>query len=449
VEHFFQKCWKPLVWTGLLLFSVSPAYCYYNLGAFWRTPTIQFVQTVSNYGTASTQSAAFTQNNRAGDTIVVWACFGGNGVSWQTPSDTQGNIYYSVIYPVNWNGGGSYCQMVYAPNIKAGANTVTMTQIGGPATYTQVTASEFSGIDPGAPLDMITFATATASTNPHTSAVTTNTPNELIFGANQDNSVTATAATSFTPVTMPVSYGSMNEYKLAPTTGSYSTTSTASSQGWVAMEATFRPKQAIEPDGFVQMAQHALGTMATTNPMTFPSNNTAGNLIIVVTTVCTTNGPTISVGDSRNTYATAINSVSWDGILTKMFYAKNIGAGANTVTVTLSSTPSGSCFEAHAYEFSGRNTTAPLDVTNSASGNSTSWSASVTTTGTNELIFAFGDTETAGDANPAAGYYRRSALFTTGCVAQDTIAATAATYTPATTSLDAAGQWVFLVAAFK
>ena len=90
-----------------------------------------------------------------------------------------------------------------------------------------------------------------------------------------------------------------------------------------------------------------------------------------------------------NTYIQAAAQVqNADGSQVHLFYAKNIlGAAANTVTATFSSTNNHPCLAI--YEFKGLSTTNPLDQTATAQGNGSTPSsgATPTTTSANELVF--------------------------------------------------------------
>ncbi len=121
----------------------------------------------------------------------------------------------------------------------------------------------------------------------------------------------------------------------------------------------------------------------------FPVSNTAGNLILAFVRM-SSSLQTVTLSDSAgNTYIQAAAQVqNADGSQVHLFYAKNIlGAAANTVTATFSSTNN------HPFlaidEFKGLSTTNPLDQTATAQGNGSTPSsgATPTTTSANELVF--------------------------------------------------------------
>lgn len=105
----------------------------------------------------------------------------------------------------------------------------------------------------------------------------------------------------------------------------------------------------------------------TTLGVTWTSNTTSGNLVcvVVLNTFTSTGGSTFSVSDSQsNTYTQAITTEDGfnDQFSVVIFYAKNI-TGGTTPTVTVTHANSGE-YAALIMEFSGLDTTAPLDATN-------------------------------------------------------------------------------------
>ena len=79
------------------------------------------------------------------------------------------------------------------------------------------------------------------------------------------------------------------------------------------------------------------------------------------------------------------------GLRQSIYYARNIAAGSNTVTVTFNQ--AATFVDVRILEYSGLDTSNPLDVTAGAIGNSaTASSGNALTTKTNELIFGAGMT---------------------------------------------------------
>ncbi len=136
------------------------------------------------------------------------------------------------------------------------------------------------------------------------------------------------------------------------------------------------------------LVQSNSASTGSTSPGTlaFTSNNTAGNLIIVVARV---SGGTSSVPtDLRNTYQTAVanQQLGIGGSYLSVYYAENIAAGANTVSVVFTG---GIAMRLAIFEYSGLATSGSLDriAGNSGSSTNTGTSGNVTTTAANELAF--------------------------------------------------------------
>jgi len=152
-------------------------------------------------------TAAFPSNNTAGNLIVV-AVEVGAVAHPVTVNDTQGNTYYPATSLVTWrtNGGGSSAQIFYAPNIRSGPNTVTMTEpnsggTGAGNAFNAIAIHEYSGISIASPLDATATAMGTTTTSPFTmtsGSATTSVNGELIFGYANALNATLTAGAGFT-----------------------------------------------------------------------------------------------------------------------------------------------------------------------------------------------------------------------------------------------------------
>jgi len=202
----------------------------------------------------------------------------------------------------------------------------------------------------------------------------------------------------------------------------------------------------------VQLESRDAGT-TTSYSLPFDSNNAAGNWI----GVCVRAGPSgesFTVTDSRgNTYHQAIQlNMTVDtpnGDTLAIFYAENISAGANTITV--SDTISGSLRFA-ILEYTGVATANSLDVTASAQGTSTSPSSgNATTTASGDLLLgavATADVETFTAPNGVQIRAFVPSEPSTKLIAEDQIQAAAGT-AAATASLGASDPWGAVLATFK
>src|SRR5215469_13454841 len=196
--------------------------------------------------------------------------------------------------------------------------------------------------------------------------------------------------------------------------------------------------------GFAQVAA-ATPTSAQVLPVTFPGTQTAGNVNIVVVGWSDTTSTVSSVVDSQgNAYSRAVGPTSGNGVQQSIYYAKNIVAGGNTVTVTFNKVASYP--DVRILEYDGLDANGPLDATAGAVGNSSSASSGpATTTSSNELIFGAGTTA-GGFSGPGAGFTVR--LITSDVdIAEDKVVSTNGSYS-AVAPLDGAA-WVMQMATFK
>ena len=128
----------------------------------------------------------------------------------------------------------------------------------------------------------------------------------------------------------------------------------------------------------------------------YPQAQTAGDLNLVVVGWNDTSATVQSVTDGvGNSYVLAAGPVKGTALTQSIYYAKNILAGSNTVTVTFSQ--AAVFADVRILEYKGLSTTAPLDVTAGASGtsgnNAVVSSGSATTTLRERTDFWGGDHE--------------------------------------------------------
>jgi chitodextrinase len=179
-----------------------------------------------------------------------------------------------------------------------------------------------------------------------------------------------------------------------------------------------------------------------TNALAFTSANQVGDLIIAE--VDWTGGGTFtSISDSQGNTYTQVGveqNSAGVGVKSRLYYAKNIKAGANTVTTVVTGGPS--FHELYIHEYSGLSTSAPLDGFSVSSGNGTSFTSNnVVTTQANDLLY--GVEIDSGGATASAGWTTRSTL--DGDVAADKNAATTGSYAFTGTS---SGSFIAWEAAF-
>jgi hypothetical protein len=208
---------------------------------------------------------------------------------------------------------------------------------------------------------------------------------------------------------------------------------------------------AVTPTRAITLVQHAgrdAGT-TTSSSLAFPSANTAGNWIGVAVRAGGT-GQTFAVSDSRgNSYRRAIQfTESIDGTTLGIFYAENIAAGSNTVTVT--DTQSNTLRFA-ILEYAG--VAASNSLENAAAAQATSATPSAGPVAATAGDLALGLVSTANPANVSAGsgFVLREfvpAEPNTKLAAEDRVVATSGPIS-ATASLGGTDAWGAAIAAFR
>jgi hypothetical protein len=207
----------------------------------------------------------------------------------------------------------------------------------------------------------------------------------------------------------------------------------------------------------VQTKTNGSNSGGTTLALTWASNTTTGNLIIVAvsTQLATVGTPTDSQG---NTY-TLINSgqVTWNTGSSdfNLYYAKNITGGAGSVTVNMSGT-TGFAVNAAAREYAGLDTTAPLDqvakaTDGGAQATSVSSGATPTTTQASELVVGAVTENGGGVITVGAGFSNLSTAGTSGTYKiglEDLIVSSTGAQT-ATFTLTAGNSWASQAVTFK
>jgi hypothetical protein len=211
----------------------------------------------------------------------------------------------------------------------------------------------------------------------------------------------------------------------------------------------------VNPPGFQPItlvqsaATEASGVSSISAP--FSSANAAGNLIIAFVRMSSTS-QTVTVTDSAgNIYIDAISQVQTaDGHQVHIFYAKNVAGSANTVTAHFSAANNHPWIAV--YEYSGLNTTAPLDTTAHAqgSGSTASTGATPSTTSSNELVFAATGLPASYTGSVSAGTgYALTQQDTGASRAANEAASTSSTGSvTGTFSLGSATNWTAVVATF-
>lgn len=159
------------------------------------------------------------------------------------------------------------------------------------------------------------------------------------------------------------------------------------------------------------LIQSKLGsvTSAGSNAVTFDSTPTAGNLIIVAITYFGGGSDYFStLSDNKGNTYTQVGTPQHANATSdyvRLYYAKNISSSATfTITATFTGSPGSGDTMVACFEYSGMDTTAPLDVsdTNKTGSSSTPTSNSITPTQNGELIFMVEVDDNGGSATASA-----------------------------------------------
>ena len=204
----------------------------------------------------------------------------------------------------------------------------------------------------------------------------------VTLGGTAATGVTVVNSTTITATTAAHAAGAVNVV----------VTNTDSQSGTLANGYTYTTGTGGGTISFVQANAATPVNNSTVVPVAYGLAQTAGNLNIVVVGWNDTTASVGSVVDSRgNSYVLAVGPTSGTALRQSIYYAKNIVGGSNTVTVTFNQ--AAFFVDVRVLEYSGLDTSTPLDVTAGASGSSASAnSGAATTTSANELIFGAGTT---------------------------------------------------------
>lgn len=184
---------------------------------------------------------------------------------------------------------------------------------------------------------------------------------------------------------------------------------------------------------------------------TFTAAQVAGHLNVVAIGWGSNTVNISSVTDTKgNVYTLALKTVgtSWTNTAA-IYYAKNIVASAangNAVTIVFASAVGYP--DLRVAEYSGIDTTNPLDVTVGATGSgATTDSGTVITTNASDLLIGSNQTST-GSSGPGPGYTQRIITGFNGDILEDQIVNVTGAYS-ATAPMSPSGNWIMQMAAFR
>jgi len=400
----------------------------------------------------SSVTATFTTAPTAGNLLIAVFGESGNNII-NTPSGWQVAVVYQNTSP----GGAIFYKIA-----SGSESTVTVTTtLGSSMSYGMgLQLYEYSGMAATSPLDAVATPSSGSGTSLTSGSVTTTQACDLLIsGAAINTAATFTWGSSFTeefdfqnPGTNRRSFSGAD--RAVTTATSYSASATASaSAAWSMVLAAFKvaaatptPTPTATPSVALVQKDYGGGNLTSSVSATFDATPVAGHLLVAIV-----GASTASTINQPSGWSTAINQTGTPG--QAIFYKIAGSAESRTVTVTVSD--SGSVLGLQIYEYSGIATSSPLDQTSSSTGTSTAPSSgSVTTTQANELLVAGMIIRAATSYSGWTNSFNEQLDFQVGTTyvrsyaGADRIVASTGTYsTTATTT--ASGAWRGQIATFK
>jgi hypothetical protein len=351
----------------LALLALVAYACWLHPTSLAAAPTITYVQ--GNYATPQTPETSvevtFTAAQSAGNLNVVVVGWNNSTATVSAVTDSRGNTYIRAVGPTVQSGIASQ-SIYYAKNVAAaaaGANRVTVTFTSA-AAYPDIRILEYTGADPGNPVDVTAANSGNSATSSSGPATTTH-ASDLILGANLVQTVTTGPGSGFTERLLTTPDGDIAEDRMVTATGSYSATAPVNPSGpWIMQMVAFRTPS-------------TLPTVSSVSPSGGP---TGGGTAVTITGTNFAAGAAVTFGAKAATNVVVVSATR----ITAKTPAGSLGAV--TVTVTVKG-KSGSLTHGFSYLL-------PPTVSRvSPDSGSTAGGTAVTITGTN---FAAGATVTFG-----------------------------------------------------
>jgi fibronectin type 3 domain-containing protein len=418
------------------------------------------VSTMVNFGTPAPDS----QPPTAPTGLTATGAIGSVSLNWNASTDNVGVAGYHV-YRSTTSG--------FAPspaNLVTSVSTTNFTDTGlfAGTYFYLVTAFDAAG-NASAPSNQAS-GTATADTTPPSAptglsaTATSSSQINLSWTASTDNVAVAgyrvercqgAGCSTFAQIATPTTT-SFNDTGLNPST-SYSyrvrAVDAAGNLSTYSNVATASTQAGPPPTGtitFVQVNSATPQSSPTSVNVTFNAAETAGDLNVVVVGWNDATHTVSSVADSKgNLYTLAVGPTVFSGLSQSIYYAKNIAAataGSNTVTVTFNG--AAAFPDIRILEYNGADLSTPVDVTATGTGSSaTSSTSAVTTTNTNDLLFAANLVAT-GTTGPGTGFTNRVITVTDGDIAEDRLVAATGSYS-ASAPMVSSGAWIMQMVAFR
>ncbi len=438
---------KPSAWRLLLL-----PILFLTLSSRTTGQSIQLVRHgTTDHRSSSSTSVVVTLNGvSSGDLLTCSLTYGNPGGTTMSVSDNV-NGAWSVANAAHFNTVMSQTTaQFYLANSKAGTTTITGTP-GSAGDYGAMDCQEWSGVDTSSPLDQTKQQDGTTA-NPSSGSVTTTAGGELILGV-LENGYSPKAGSGFNLIDSDTSgTGSAlaAEYQIQASAGPAAATWTLAATSWTAQIATFK---AAHVQASIVLVRHGTTdhrSSSSTSVVVTLNGVSSGDLLTCSLTYGNPGGTTMSVSDNVNGAWSVANAAHFNTVMsqtTAQFYLANSKAGTTTITGTPGS--AGDYGAMDCQEWSGVDTSSPLDQTKQQDGTTANPSSgSVTTTAGGELIlgvlengyspkagsgFNLIDSDTSGTGSALAAEYQ----------IQASAGPAAATWTLAATS------WTAQIATFK
>ncbi len=295
-------------------------------------------------GTTTTSTLAFAAPNTAGNFIAVAIRGGLSNAQVFTITDSNANTYKQAAQ-IGYTASQVTSAIYYAENIKAGANTITVSMtVSGPLRFTIL---EYSGVATANSLDAIAVATG-SSTTPNSGNLTTTVSGDLLLATvGTTSTATFTAGTGYTirdfvPAEPSTKHISEDQIQSAAGLASAGASLTAS-DSWGVVLAAFKPAGGVAGSPASITATAGTPQSATVNTA-FATQlqatvKDAFNNPVNGATVTFAAPSTGASGTFAGGVATATTNAS--GVATAAVFTANTTAGAYTVTASVSgvSTP--------------------------------------------------------------------------------------------------------------
>jgi len=254
----------------------------------------------------------------------------------------------------------------------------------------------------------LTIAPSTTSAPAITSATTASgkVGTALSYQITATNSPTSYGATGL-PAGLSVNTSS-GLISGTPTAAGTSTVTLSASNSGGTGSATLKLTVTSVSIAFVQATAKAASASGSSLSAAFPAKTAAGDFILVGFDFIGSGSPT-SVTDSQGNALTQVGTqlTSPSGSKSRLYYAKNIKGGADTVKITLSA--SSPYLEVYLTEYSGVDPTNPIDVQAENSGVAGAvTSGNATTTMAGDLIYGYCAADAA--CSSGSGFAARSTL---------------------------------------